>query len=887
MADIGGTLPQIRNLFQRAGEADVMPFIEGTAFLLLLLHLEQKPDYSDDWKQQHLGYFDERLERYQPPQREYPEIANALRTTVYPNDPSQSSLLPTPPTRLNTEQLEEALNQLYTLCQEHRPADIFNRHLLTDTLDSMLPGGRYPTPRHLVEQMARLVHPAASERVADLACGSGSMLVAAHALAAGSHVTGFDISGSWARLAWVNLALHDVDLSISRIIPQNALSGEHQAAEENLYHALLVNPPFGNKEDKGRVQQALGKTSSATSSEVVFTELAIRRLRPDGRAMTLIPTGVLFRNSTAERELHQRLLDECTLHAVITYPADAFQPYSALRTHALRFDKSSPAPDHAIWLFLVEHDGRVGVKNRTDNESEPNQLALVDAALLQTEAAIAITDSTGVPYGELCYFLVSGVIDSYHGRCVGGYRLVVTVHSAVLQLHTFRSSTEAEQIYWATLQRTEDDQSRREQLLIVKWPDDAPVYWQPMVTQPAITDWSVAEETTFAEPFWTAKINDDGSEAKSWLRLLPSHDDGGWQLTSNNDQQTAKAEFSEFSVDSPPTLITNLAGEILAIGSLSLDDPVGKALEVSKAIRIHVPSSQSIGYLWHLDYLDPAQENSEHEARGYLLCFTEAVDQLYAATDGQTHILLAELRTPDNQPSGILLATLQDGTVTHIQIRQDLAQSWQAPTDRLPRGICFDEEGQVIGLQLPKAAMVTPGSTSTQPTYDLQPTTYLVRDSGTDTLEPPARILGRIKRHQHDLTQRIDFLLGIIEQPSSGSALPQFSETNLQEEWLDPRQLKIWHAIQAYLTNGHDSGGEQVEETLAQEIVEQKTLFTPDLLFPDPQSAPEQGTIERTLELLVAMGEIVPVYVQNGFFYRRVTDQDIKEPNQNGVDEPT
>ena len=53
--------------------------------------------------------------------------------------------------------------------------DLFDRYVLF-RLDKMIPGGRYPTPRHIVHLMALLAD-SEGKQVADFASGSGGLLI--------------------------------------------------------------------------------------------------------------------------------------------------------------------------------------------------------------------------------------------------------------------------------------------------------------------------------------------------------------------------------------------------------------------------------------------------------------------------------------------------------------------------------------------------------------------------------------------------------------------------------------------------------------------------------------------------------------------------------------
>ena len=98
--------------------------------------------------------------------------------------------------------LEEAANKAGGV------ATLLDRHVFF-RLPTMLPGGRYPTPRHIVQSMLRLVEVKPHHHLGDFACGSGGFLAYRPKNAGTTAQTvGIEISPEWARLALTNVRLH-------------------------------------------------------------------------------------------------------------------------------------------------------------------------------------------------------------------------------------------------------------------------------------------------------------------------------------------------------------------------------------------------------------------------------------------------------------------------------------------------------------------------------------------------------------------------------------------------------------------------------------------------------------------------------------------------------
>ncbi|MBD2129531.1 SAM-dependent methyltransferase [Microcoleus sp. ZQ-A2] len=344
MARVQELLSYVWSEFRRAGIADDLTIIEYVASLLL-------------------------------PDREL-----ALLEDKAPRRPSQ---------RLgsNLESLRQCLSDAADHPEVGGVATLFDRYVLF-RLPRMLPGGRYPTPRHIVESMIRLVKVEPNHRLGDFACGSGGFLV--HRPVAdqpSDNLTiGIDISPEWAKLARANAALHGL-ASVVRIEARNALQafGFDDELSETTFDRILMNPPFGEKIDEYLAARTL-RRKVGSRSETALTALALQKLAEGGQAALLVPSGLLFSNSQGERELRRQLIEEYKLEAVVSLPKDALQPYSPLQTNLLLVRKNQPSQESYTWFFQVEQDGYPAGRGRdlTKEPSKPNDLTFVEGVLINS-----------------------------------------------------------------------------------------------------------------------------------------------------------------------------------------------------------------------------------------------------------------------------------------------------------------------------------------------------------------------------------------------------------------------------------------------------------------------------------------------------------------------
>jgi len=358
MANVRDHLNQVWSLFRRAGIADDLTIIEHIAALLL-------PD----------------------------NAVSTLHDNLRPRMPQHSGL--------SLDELQHILAD--AVKQADGVANLFDRYVLF-RLPRMLAGGRYPTPRHIVDSMLQLTEVAPTHRLADFACGSGGFLVHRTASddARRNQTVGVEISPEWARLAWANTILHG--MKTARIELGNALQicGPGGPLAEPMFDRILINPPFGEKVDPDLAARAFEQKTSSRS-ETALTALALHKLADDGWAAILVPSGLLFSNSAGERDLRGRLLDKYTLEAVVSLPKDVFQPFSALQTHLLLVCRRTPVAQDLVWLIQVEHDGYPPGRGRdlTEPPSEDNDLRFVEGIFAKRAANfdVMLPDGEGALMG--------------------------------------------------------------------------------------------------------------------------------------------------------------------------------------------------------------------------------------------------------------------------------------------------------------------------------------------------------------------------------------------------------------------------------------------------------------------------------------------------------
>jgi type I restriction enzyme M protein len=269
--------------------------------------------------------------------------------------------------------------------------------------------GQFRTPRHIIKLMAELVEPQLGNKIADPACGTAGFLLGAYQYILTDLVRkkdkkklekdddgfeiatyssfidkkikkvldesfyGFDIDVTMVRLGLMNLMMHGIDNP--KIDYKDSLSKSYNEAGQ--YDIVLANPPFTGKIDRGDVNTSLRIDSPA--SELLFLDRISSMLRIGGKAAVIIPEGVLFGSSNAQKQTREIILKDNQLEAVISLPSGAFKPYTGVKTAILVFtkveEKSKTWNTEKVWFYELQSDGYSLDDNRRRLKDSPLPIA--------------------------------------------------------------------------------------------------------------------------------------------------------------------------------------------------------------------------------------------------------------------------------------------------------------------------------------------------------------------------------------------------------------------------------------------------------------------------------------------------------------------------------
>lgn len=143
----------------------------------------------------------------------------------------------------------------------------------------------------------------------------------------------------------------------------NTILGSLSEVKTNYYDLIMSNPPYvtsGSSNYKEAIQKnaKLKKhyTINGTGVEGLFLEKMIRELKPKGKALIIIPDGIL--NRLNDNKLRQFILNECILDAIISLPTKTFY-LTPKKTYILVLTKKENqiVQTEPVFTYLISNIG--------------------------------------------------------------------------------------------------------------------------------------------------------------------------------------------------------------------------------------------------------------------------------------------------------------------------------------------------------------------------------------------------------------------------------------------------------------------------------------------------------------------------------------------------
>lgn len=191
-------------------------------------------------------------------------------------------------------------------------------------------GGEFFSPIQTCKLCGRLATIGLTDalNVADVACGSGSMLLEVGSYCNVRNYYGQENNTSTSNLAKMNMLLHGIPYSNFHISNVDTLTDNPYP--DITYDVQVANPPYSLKwthttalEQDERFS-AYGKLAPKSHADLAFLQDMIYHMADDGRIAVLLPHGVLFRGGAEEQIRKYIIENQNYLDAVIGLPSGMF-----------------------------------------------------------------------------------------------------------------------------------------------------------------------------------------------------------------------------------------------------------------------------------------------------------------------------------------------------------------------------------------------------------------------------------------------------------------------------------------------------------------------------------------------------------------------------------
>jgi type I restriction enzyme M protein len=208
--------------------------------------------------------------------------------------------------------------------------------------------GEHRTPRHIINLMVALAAPRPGERVYDPCFGTAGLLSAAFEWARDQETSGISgRTGTPISISGIEINETSYLIGLTRLMlagvdePQLELADSLERPRGGQgagFDLVLANPPWGVHLDRERYLRRYPiPTGDATG---LFVQHSLDQLRPNGRAVIIVPEGFLFQAGL--QELRRMLTELNTIDAVVSLPPGIFLPYTGVKSSLVLLRRDGP-----------------------------------------------------------------------------------------------------------------------------------------------------------------------------------------------------------------------------------------------------------------------------------------------------------------------------------------------------------------------------------------------------------------------------------------------------------------------------------------------------------------------------------------------------------------
>jgi type I restriction-modification system DNA methylase subunit len=259
--------------------------------------------------------------------------------------------------------------------------------------------GEFYTRRHITGVISRLLlrneQRPRDLKICDPACGTGGFLTEAFKVLKDNYAKNHSLNDKIVEKLQ-NEVFYGYDNqtdSIQRTMLNMFLAGDGHThikekdsladLEKDTFDYIVANPPYGLYDGDIKIENFT--FTNQRRFELLFLERIINAVKDGGEMAIVVPDGVL--ETPTNEEFRKKLLQHCTVHAVVSLTRFAFAPYTKEKTYVLFMQKKQKADigkiqTEPIWHFILDHDGFANSDKRFLTPKH-NDIALLEETFLK------------------------------------------------------------------------------------------------------------------------------------------------------------------------------------------------------------------------------------------------------------------------------------------------------------------------------------------------------------------------------------------------------------------------------------------------------------------------------------------------------------------------
>lgn len=171
-----------------------------------------------------------------------------------------------------------------------------------------------------------------------------------------------------------------------------SLFQEYRSSSNGKYNWVVLHPPFGMRLP-GVEQRNFIFIKPGYRSESAHIQLALHHLTDDGKAIIIVPEGLLFASDKSTTELKQYLIENDWIESVHSIPPGTFLPHSNIKTSILVINKNKS----------LDQKGRVFFKEISKEELSGEKITVrneVGATVEEIQQADYLLTTNRYVYGK-------------------------------------------------------------------------------------------------------------------------------------------------------------------------------------------------------------------------------------------------------------------------------------------------------------------------------------------------------------------------------------------------------------------------------------------------------------------------------------------------------